>query len=107
MFPRQFLGLFDVARLSGLVTTGEQQNVVATVLKEIHPVARPMINLKFGDPFSNGFDGAEVPERQSSDSDVYANARCTILQRREPLLILGCLANFDHKRTVSHGILIR
>ena len=104
VLARQLLGFLDVARLSGLVATDEQQDVVATVLNEVHPVAWPMVNLQFGDTFANWFDGAEVPERQAPDSYVYADARRSIFQRREPLLVLGCLANFNHTRSVSHGI---
>jgi hypothetical protein len=48
---------------SSLVTTNEQQHIVATVLNEVDPVAGPMVNLQLGDAFANWFDGAEVPER--------------------------------------------
>ena len=102
VFACGFFGLFDVARLSGLVATDEQQHVVADVLKEVNPVARTVINLQLGNSLANGLGSSEVSARQTSDSDVYADMGGSILQRREPFLVPGRLPNFDHRRTVLH-----
>ena len=89
VLARQLLGLLDVTRLGGLVTTEEQQHVVAAVLKEVHPVARSMVDLQLRHSLADGLNSPQVSKGQAPDSDVNASTCRSILQRGEPLLILG------------------
>ena len=98
---RQFLGFPDVACLRGFVTTGKQQDIVATVLNEVHPVAWPVVDLQLRDTFANRFDSAEITERQAPDSDIHPDTCRSIFQRCEPLFVFGSLADFGHGDSVS------
>lgn len=63
-----------------------------------------MVDPEFIDAFSDRLDVARIAQRQATHSNVNASLGKAVTQGCELLCVLGGLADFNHRDSVSRGI---
>jgi hypothetical protein len=86
----------DVLSLCALVSATEKDDQYWSALREIHTIARPVIDPHLADPGANRSHIARIAEGESFDPNQDLGTRRSISQASEPHLEFFRLANFEH-----------
>src|SRR4051794_36224005 len=87
---------FNIPFLGVLVPTAEKHNQRRSSLREIHSIARAIIDAQFANSAAHRFGVAWVAERHSADADKNFVSRGTVPQPFEPPLKFERLSDFHH-----------
>ncbi len=86
----------DVPRLAALVAATQQDDEGLTLLDEIQPVSRPMVDAGFADSLANRLDITHETALEAVDACQDALPRLGVSEVGEPSSELVGLANLGH-----------
>ena len=75
-----------------------------TLLLEVYPVTRSVVDAQFGNAFPNGFYVAGVAGSKAFNSRLYAGPRSNIAKSIEPPHEYGRCPNLEHTYTVAERL---
>lgn len=86
----------NIRVLRPFAATCKQQNQQVSLLLQINPITRSVIDAQFADTFANRFHISEVAQRETADADLNASPSLLIAQFTKPVGEDFGLANLDH-----------
>jgi hypothetical protein len=92
----QYLGGFNIAVLAGFIATTQQNSDYRTLLDEINPVARAIVDAHFGNTFADWFNVAGIAKCQSIYPGQNAGACPDIPQILQPAIERIAFDDFNH-----------
>jgi len=82
--------------LSIFLSTSQKDDQFSSVLLEIHPIARAIVNSQLRDTFTNWFDIPRVSGCQPFDPDLDSRSTSGVTQVIEPMRKQVSLADLNH-----------
>src|ERR1700744_1268868 len=95
---RHRMSFGDVAFLSSLVATAEQNNDGCASPDKIQAIARPIVDPQLGYAMPHGLNVAGIAEGEPPDTDVNPRPRFVVSQTTKPVRKLRGLAHLDFHR---------
>lgn len=96
------MGLFDVGLLGGFVSTAQQQNDHVVAPREIHPIARAVMNTQLEHSGAYGFGIALVAQHESFEAKDDAGLGVPVSQGSHPVREGGGALQSDHAPIVAY-----